>query len=336
MINLSLSKKEYFIKDLVIDDEYGVIDSNATIQEAAKKMKELGVPDLVVVEGKSDKVLGVIADFDIIQNVVAKGSDPKEEKIISTMYKIKSVSLDDTVTVAFERMRDLNVNVVPVVENEKLVGVCTIQDCWSFIPDEDYDDIGLISVSDTRSAEFWFATGCTIIAFVLGVIFPLVGIYGFFSGNPAELLSFFGVAEIEGEIIRFGLFEARGINFLVPFVNLINTNGIIWLIIVIFSVLIVIFGILALFSIIFSSYPKVRNVQTGFLVQFLLPILFIAFLIINWILLGIAFAIAVPTPNVTVDGVGLTLSIISMLLIIAAIYRDYFFRQKKSSDEVQR
>ncbi len=252
MMNLGLSKKEYFIKDLVIDDEYGVIDSKATIQDAAKKMKELGVPDLVVIEDKSDKVLGVIADFDIIQNVVAKGSDPKEEMVISTMYKIKSVSLDDPVTEAFARMRDLNVNVVPVVENEKLVGVCTIQDCWSFIPDEDYDDIGLISVSNTRSAEFWFASGCTIIAFVLGVIFPLVGIFGFFSGNPADLLSFFGIAEIEGETVLFGLFEARGINFMVPFVNLINTNGVIWLLIVIFSVLIVIFGILALFSIIFS------------------------------------------------------------------------------------
>lgn len=333
-MNLGLSKKEYFIKDLVIDDEYGVIDSNATIQEAAKKMKELGVPDLVVVEKKSDKVLGVIADFDIIQNVVAKGSDPKEEMVISTMYKIKSVSLDDPVTDAFARMRDLNVNVVPVVENEKLVGVCTIQDCWSYIPDEDYDDIGLIPVSDTRSAEFWFASVCTIIALVLGVIFPLVGIFGFFSGNPADLLSFFGIAEIEGQVVLFGLFEARGINFLVPFVNLINTNGIIWLIIVIFSVLIVIFGILALFSIIFSSYSRVRNVQTGFLVQFLLPILFVAFLIINWILLGIAFAITVPTPNVAVDGVGLALSIISMMLMLAAIYRDYFFRQKESTNEV--
>ena len=334
MMNLGLTKKEYFIKDLVIDDEYGVIDSNATIQEAAKKMKELGVPDLVVVEEKSAKVLGVIADFDIIQNVVAKGSDPKEEIVISTMYKIKPVSLDDPVTDAFARMRNLNVNVVPVVENEKLVGVCTIQDCWSYIPDEDYDGVGLIPVSDTRSAEFWFATVCTIIAFVFGVIFPLVGIFGFFSGNPADLLSFFGIAEIEGQTVLFGLFDARGINFLVPFVNLINTKGIIWLIIVIFSVLIVIFGILALFSIIFSSYSKVRNIQTGYLVQFLLPLLFVAFLIINWILLGIAFAISVPSPNVTVDGVGLTLSIISMILVLAAIYRDYFFRQKESANEV--
>jgi CBS domain-containing protein len=336
MMNLGLSKKEYFIKDLVIDDEYGVINSNATIQDAAKKMKELGVPDLVVVEEKSNKVLGVIADFDIIQNVVAKGSDPKEEKIISTMYKIKPVSLDDPVTEAFARMRDLNVNVVPVVENEKLVGVCTIQDCWSYIPDENFDEKGLIRVSDTRSAEFWFATVCTTIAFVLGVIFPLIGIYGFFSGNQAELLSLFGTAEIRGGRVLFGLFEARGIDFLVPFVNLINRNGVIWLIIVIVSILILIFGILALFSIIFSSYSGVRNIQTGFLVQFLLPILFIVFLIIDWILLGIAFAIAVPSPNVIVDGVGLTLSIISMSLVLAAIYRDYFFRQKESATEVPR
>jgi hypothetical protein len=150
------------------------------------------------------------------------------------------------------------------------------------------------------------------------------------------MLSFFGMAEIEGGRVLFGLFEARGIDFLVPFVNLINRNGFIWLAIVIFSILILIFGILALFSIIFSSYSGVRNIQTGFLVQFLLPILFIVFLIIDWILLGIAFAIAVPSPNVIVDGVGLTLSIISMSLVLAAIYRDYFFRQKESATEVPR
>ena len=57
-MNKSLSRKEYFVKDLVIDDEYGVIESTATIQEAANKMKELGVPDLVVI--KEEKVLGVI------------------------------------------------------------------------------------------------------------------------------------------------------------------------------------------------------------------------------------------------------------------------------------
>ena len=74
-----MALKEYFVRDLVIDDEYGIIDSNATIQDAAKKMKELGVPDLVVVEIENQKVLGVIADFDIVQNTVAEGKDVKTE-----------------------------------------------------------------------------------------------------------------------------------------------------------------------------------------------------------------------------------------------------------------
>ena len=37
-MNIGLTSKEYFVKDLVIDDEYGVIESTATIQAAAKKM----------------------------------------------------------------------------------------------------------------------------------------------------------------------------------------------------------------------------------------------------------------------------------------------------------
>lgn len=129
-----MALKEYYVRDLVINDEYGIIDSKATIQDAAKKMKELGVPDLVVIKEEKQKVIGVIADFDIIQNVVAEGNDAKTEKVISTMYKISPVTLDTPVTEAFNRMRNLNVNVVPVVENEKLVGVCTIHDCWSYIP----------------------------------------------------------------------------------------------------------------------------------------------------------------------------------------------------------
>jgi CBS domain-containing protein len=331
-MNIGLSKKEYFVKDLVIDDEYGVIESTATIQDAAKKMKELGVPDLVVIEGEN--VLGVIADIDIVQNIVAEGKDSKIEKVVSSMYKIEPVSLESPVTEAFTRMRDLQVNVVPVVENGKLQGVSTIQDCWSYIPDEDIDEIGLIPVSNTRNAEFWFASVCSILAFVLAVIFPLVGISGFFTGNQVDLLSLFGTAEIRGGSVIFSFFEARGNDFFVSFMNLIDLNGGIWLVIVIISLLILIFGILGLVSIIFTGYSDIRNFQTGFSVRFIIPILFVVFLIIQWILFGIAFAIAVPSPLVTIDSLGLTLSIISMLLILAAVYRDYFFKQKEVSDEV--
>ncbi|MFX1456830.1 MAG: cyclic nucleotide-binding/CBS domain-containing protein [Promethearchaeota archaeon] len=328
---MALTKKEYFVKDLVIDDEYDIIDSSATIQEAAKKMKEIGVPDLVVVEGETQKVLGVIADFDIVRNDVAEGKDTKTEKVVSTMYKINPVNLDTPVTEAFNRMRDLNVNVVPVIKDDKLIGVATIQDCWSYIPDQITDEIGLIPVRNTRVAEFWFASVCAILGFTLGIILPLAGVYGFFDGNQADLLSLLGLSLVGGGKVTFHLFEARGINLMVPFFEI----GPVWIAIEIFSVLLLIFGIIGLFSIIYASFCDTRNYQTGTIVRLLIPGLLVFFMVFEWILFGIAFAVATPTPIITIDSTGLVMSILSMILILLAINRDYIFREKETTEAMK-
>ncbi|MFX0057861.1 MAG: CBS domain-containing protein [Candidatus Hodarchaeota archaeon] len=332
---MGLSGKEYFVKDLVINDEYGIIDSNATIQQAAKKMKEIGVPDLVVIEG--EKVLGVIADFDIVQNVVSEGKDGKSENVISTMYKIEPVNLDTPVSEAFTRMRDLRVNVIPVVDNGKLVGVCSIQDCWSYIPDVVVDEVGLIPVSNTRVAEFWFASASSLTAFVLGIILPLAGILGFFIANQEDVMSLLGLADVRGGSLIFYLFQAHGTDFFVPIINLASKSGGIWIAVVIFGILTLIFGFLGLFSIIYTSYASVRNIKTGYIIRVIIPILMVVFLVFLWILFGIGFATASQPVIVTVDPLGLTLSIVSMLLFIAAINRDYIFRQKEpiSSKETE-
>jgi CBS domain-containing protein len=319
-----MALKEYFVRDLVIDDEYGIINSNATIQDAAKRMKELGVPDLVVVEGENQKVLGVIADFDIIQNTVAEGKDVKSENVISAMYKINPVNLDTPVTEAFTRMRDLNVNVVPVVENEKLVGVCTIQDCWSFIPDQNVDKIGLIPVKNTKVAEFWFASGCAIIAFILGIMLPLAGVYGFFAGKYSDLMSLLGMGPIVGDpLLFFTLFDVEGAGIMVTYFVLTDP---IWIAISVFSILILITGIFSLFSIIYTGFSDTRNYQTNWIIKTVLPSVTVFLMAFEWILFGIAFAISTPQPLISIDPIGLTLSIISMILLILAINRDYIFR----------
>jgi CBS domain-containing protein len=330
---MALTKKEYFVKDLVIDDEYGIIDSNATIQEAAKKMKEIGVPDLVVIEEKTQEVLGVIADFDIVKNDVAEGKDTKTEKVLSTMYKISPVSLETPVTEAFNRMRDLNVHVVPVIKDEKLVGVCTIQDCWSFIPDQTVDEIGLIPVKNTKVAEFWFASVCVILGFTLGILLPLAGIFGFFTANQSGIQSLLGIAPVVGDpIVTFNLFDASGSGIMVPFLNLFAKNGPIWLVIDIFSILLLIFGVVGLFSIVYTSFSDTRSLQTGWIIRIIIPGLAVFFMAFEWILFGIAFALEVPQPSIAIDPVGLTMSIISMILFLLAISRDYMFRGKDVSE----
>ncbi|MFW9998746.1 MAG: CBS domain-containing protein [Candidatus Hodarchaeota archaeon] len=324
-----MSLREYFVRDLVINDEYGIIDSDATIQEAARKMKELGVPDLVVVKGEKQKVIGVIADFDIVQNVVAEGTDAKTAKVISAMYKISPVTLDSPVTEAFTRMRDLNVNVVPVVENEKLIGVATIQDCWSYIPDRTVDEIGLIPVKNTKVVEFWFASVCAIIGFTLGVILPLSGIFGFFVGKHSNLESLLGVASVGDPTLFFTLFDVRGPGILIPFYNLRDP---IWIVIEIFSILMLFSSIIGLFSIIYTSFSDTRNLETGWKIRTVIPGLAVFFMAFEWILLGIAFATTSPSPLIGIDAVGLTMSIISMILLILAINRDYIFRGVESSE----
>jgi CBS domain-containing protein len=332
---MGLYSKNYLVKDLIIDDDYGIINSTASIQDSAKKMKELGVPDLVVMQDNTENVLGVIADFDIVQNIVAVGIDPKITNVTSAMYKIQPVSLDTPVTEAFTRMQSLHVNVVPVVSEGKLVGVCTIQDCWSFIPDENVDEIGLIPVANTKNAEFWFASTSSILGFVLGILLPLIGVYGFYLGNQADLLSFFGMAEIRGGVISFELFETRGTDFLVPFLDLVARNGVIWVFIVICSLLVVIFGILGLFSLIYASFSDARNIRTGKIVRTIIPYLLVFFLVLEWILFAIAFSTTFPPANIVINGLGLTMSIISMLLFLGAIYRDHIFRSKSLTNEVK-
>ena len=327
MLQMSKIKKEYRVEDLVIDDEYDVIDSESSLMDAAKKMKELGVPDLVVVEKGSENVLGVIADFDIVQNAVAEGLDPKTTNVKSIMYVITPVNLDTPVKEAFSRMRDLQVSVIPVVENGKLKGVCTIHDCWSYIPDQVPDDIGLIPVENTRIAEFWLASVSSIVAFVLGILLPLVGIFGFFNITQSSLTDLMGIADLRGGSYNFNLFTVKGADLSVNLIDLFLRNGAIWLVIMIVSILIVILGLLSVFFIIYASFGDAKNIKTSPIVQKLLPGLVIVFMILEWILYAIALALAGPSIIASIDGFGLFLSIVSMVLIIVAINRDYVFRQ---------
>ncbi|TFG11110.1 MAG: CBS domain-containing protein, partial [Promethearchaeota archaeon] len=272
--------------------------------------------------------LGVIADFDIVQNAVAEGTDCSNAKVISTMYTIDPVSLDTPVSVAFTRMQDVRVNGVPVVENGKLVGVASIQDCWSYIPDVIPDERGLIPVSNTRVAEFWFASIAAVTAFILGILFPLAGVFGFFIADQADIMTLLGLADVRGGLLFFYLFEAHGTDFFVPILSLIEQGGAIWGAIIAISTLLLIFGIVGLLALIYTSFADIKNIRTGRMIRFFLPSVIVLLLVLEWIFFALAFASASIPVVANVDPIGLTMSIIAMILIIIAINRDYIFREK--------
>ncbi len=119
---------------LTIDDEYDTIEASSTVLDAAIKMKNVNIPDLVVVDG--EKVLGIITDYDIATRIVAEEKDPKTTPVTEAMYTIPTVTLKTSVVEALRILQDHSAPIVPVLHNEKLKGVVSVQDCWSVIPED--------------------------------------------------------------------------------------------------------------------------------------------------------------------------------------------------------
>lgn len=327
---MKLERKEYQVRELVINDEYGTIYSDATIEAAAKKMKEINIPDLVVIEKDTEKVLGIIDDFDIVQNVVALGEDPKTTTVISKMEVLTPVTLDTLVSEAFKKMQDLKINIVPVVENGKLMGICSIFDCWTFIPDENPDEIGLIPVADSKTVEFWFSSICAILAFVFGILLPSIGLYGLFFLNQVGMSNFLGTLGLTGGSYSFSFFDARGADLALPLWSIALQKGPIWIAIYILSILILITGLIGLFSIIYAGFSEMRGLHNPLVVNIVIPAIPIVLIIIQWILYASALSpLLNPSITTIIDVLGLSMSIFSMILLFLAIFRDKIFRSKE-------
>jgi predicted transcriptional regulator len=314
-------KNEFFIRDLTIDDEYDVINSEATIKDAASKMKEVGIPDLVVVTEEDQEVLGVIADFDIVTGVVAEGLSAETAKVTEVMYTIEPVTPDTTVQTAFTRMRDLDVSVVPVIENDKLTGVATITDCWGMLPEKYEDQKGLIPISNPQLANYGFTVLMIVLYFCFGILAPLVGINGFLKGA------------LKAPVVGSEIFSATGGGYWIRYIDFQGTNSIFGLILTVFGFLFLILGVFSCVAVFYwanadFNFTKLeRNWQLIGLVGGLVT------LVIEWVLfllLLLIGALRVPGSELTLDIGGIAVSLLAIIFLILAVSRDIFFRENGS------
>jgi len=104
------------------------IPPEATLQEAAKRMKGLDVGSLPVCD--NDRLVGVVTDRDITVRCVAEGHDPRTDDVRHAMTpKVHYCFEDDDVTQAAEVMRKNRVRRLPVLNRDKrLVGIVALGD----------------------------------------------------------------------------------------------------------------------------------------------------------------------------------------------------------------
>jgi len=112
-----------------------------TLDDAARKMKELGVGSLPIC-GDDDRLAGMITDRDIVVKCVAEGGDPKSTKVGDLAEgKPVTIGADDSVEEVLDTMTKHGVRRLPVIDGHRLVGVVSQADVARNLPDERTGDL---------------------------------------------------------------------------------------------------------------------------------------------------------------------------------------------------
>ncbi|MEM0473170.1 MAG: CBS domain-containing protein [Candidatus Aenigmatarchaeota archaeon] len=120
------------VKD-VMNPQVVVAKPHATIKEAAEIMSQMRIGSLLVME--NDKVLGIVTESDIIGKIVATKKDPEKVRVSDIMSsKVISISPEDDLQNAAEKMVENKIKRLPVIDSGKLVGIITATDLISFEP----------------------------------------------------------------------------------------------------------------------------------------------------------------------------------------------------------
>ena len=104
------------------------VQRDETLQAAARRMQEMDVGSLPVLDGKA--VAGVVTDRDIAVRGVAEGMIPQESLVADVMTaEVSFCRADDTVEQAMAEMGDLQVRRLPVLDaKNEIVGIVSLGD----------------------------------------------------------------------------------------------------------------------------------------------------------------------------------------------------------------
>ncbi len=107
--------------------EVAVIDRNATVFDAAKRMMERRIGSLVVME--SDSIEGIMTERDLLNRVIAVGKYPAKTKVAEVMTeRVAFCTRDTTLEACRTVMTNHKLRHLPVVEDNKLMGIISSGD----------------------------------------------------------------------------------------------------------------------------------------------------------------------------------------------------------------
>ena len=101
------------------------IEAGRTVQEAAIQMDRTGCGCLIVLQ--EARVVGIVTEKDLVRRALALNTDPAKVKLSEIMsYPVIAVSPETHAEEALKIMASNRLRRLPVIHNDRLVGVVTI------------------------------------------------------------------------------------------------------------------------------------------------------------------------------------------------------------------
>lgn len=98
-----------------------------TVRQAAQYMTTKGVGALPVLE--KGRLVGIFTERDLLTRVVAHGLDPATTTVAEVMTKELVVAdADEHYEAALEKMKDCNCRHLPIIDEDRLLGVVSMRD----------------------------------------------------------------------------------------------------------------------------------------------------------------------------------------------------------------
>ncbi len=113
----------------------------ATVRELAAKMEDHGLGSVVILD-ESQRPVGILTDRDLTVRVVAEGLDPDATRAAEVMSKpLLAATPDEPLETLVGRMAAAGVRRLPVVRDDRLVGIVAVDDLLLWLGRE-LDDLG--------------------------------------------------------------------------------------------------------------------------------------------------------------------------------------------------
>ncbi len=132
------------IKDVIRSREPYSVSPAATVQEVAEFMAARNIGAVCVVDD-GGKLLGVFSERDVLNRVVVLKRDPAQVRVGEVTSELRAViRCDETPHQALERMELIGTRHLPVVDDERWVGMLSMRDLLRVELSEQGDELKLL------------------------------------------------------------------------------------------------------------------------------------------------------------------------------------------------